>query len=97
MNRLLIAFVLVFSMALSSQPVAAQAAAPDTVSENVPALLVKASEAFSSKDYTEFRAAMERLHQLRPYNSEYMYQLVIARALLDDARSMAPEERGRPV
>lgn len=71
-------------MALSSQPVAAQAAAPDTVSENVPALLVKASEAFSSKDYTEFRAAMERLHQLRPYNSEYMYQLVIARALLDD-------------
>lgn len=49
--------------------------------ENVPALLVKVNAAYAAKDYPAFRDSLEKLHKLRPYNSDYMYQLVIAYAL----------------
>lgn len=54
--------------------------------DNVPGLLVRANEAYVAKDYLTFRKAMQQLHEKRPYNSEYMYQLVIAHALLDEKR-----------
>ena len=43
-----------------------------------------ASRAYTEKDYQGFREAAATLNQLRPYNSEYMYQLVLANALLND-------------
>ena len=55
--------------------------------DNVPDLLVRANEAYTAKDYLTFRKAMEQINKKRPYNSEYMYQLVIAYALLDEKRS----------
>lgn len=78
--------ILVISLALaaSSMPIAAQTAQAETTPENVPALLVRANQAYASKDYVIFRETLEQIHKLRPNNSEYMYQLVIARALLDE-------------
>ena len=52
--------------------------------ENVPDLLVKANTAYAEKDYLAFSKALERLRVLRPNNGGYMYQLVIAYALLDE-------------
>ena len=52
--------------------------------QGVPGLREEANRAFSSKDYRAFRQAMVRLHALRPNNSEYMYQLVLAHALMDE-------------
>jgi hypothetical protein len=46
-----------------------------------------ANQAFTAKDYPAFRRAMVQLHQLRPNNSEYMYQLVLAYALEDEKSS----------
>lgn len=69
---------------LASLPLTAQTDNPQTLPENVPALLVKANEAYAAKDYLTFRGTLKRLNELRPYNSEYMYQLVIAHALLDE-------------
>lgn len=43
-----------------------------------------ANQAYYSKDYRAFKNAMFQLHQQRPNNSEYMYQLVLAYALLDE-------------
>ncbi len=63
-----------------------QAAAPP-LPDNVPALLVAANEAYVAKNYVVFRDAMAKVHALRPNNSNYMYQLVIAHSLLDDKRS----------
>ena len=65
-------------------PVVAQTETPAALPENVPGLLVKANEAYIAKDYLTFRQALESLNKMRPYNSEYMYQLVIAHALLDE-------------
>lgn len=58
-----------------------QAAAPVV---SVPELRREANRAFVAKDYPAFRAAMEQLHHERPNNSDYMYQLVLAHALLDE-------------
>jgi len=76
-------FVLSLALAVSSFPLLVQGGKPAALPENVPALLVKANESYLAKDYDTFRNTLERLHAKRPNNSEYMYQLVIAYALLD--------------
>jgi len=65
----------------------AQDKQPEPLPDNVPALLVRANSAFGAKDYLTFRRVMQRLHEMRPYNSDYMYQLVNAHALLNEKRA----------
>lgn len=69
---------------MTSLPSEAQIAPQKALPDNVPALLVKANETFKGQDYLTFRRVMQALHEKRPYNSDYMYQLVIANALLND-------------
>jgi len=54
------------------------------VAIGVPELIVRARNAYTSENFTEYRQLMSKLHELRPNNSEYMYHLVLANALLDD-------------
>jgi sugar lactone lactonase YvrE len=70
-------------VAITSSQAVAQAGGGGQ-SQNVPALLVKANQAYAAGDYTTYRDSLEALHKLRPNNSEYMYQLVIAHALLNE-------------
>ncbi len=84
LNKSVISFVLAITLVMGSLPLAAQTDTPQAPPENVPDLLVKANTAYLAKDYLEFRKALESLHRMRPYNSQYMYQLVIAHALLDE-------------
>ncbi len=79
-----IALVMAFAIAVSSLPLQAQTATTQAKPENVPALLTRVNEAFTAKDYLTFRKTLESLHKLRPNNSDYMYQLVIAHALLNE-------------
>lgn len=79
-----ISFAAAIVLATASLPAAAQAGSGPNLPHNVPALLVMANQAHAAGDYATFRAALEALHKLRPNNSEYMYQLVIAYALLDE-------------
>jgi sugar lactone lactonase YvrE len=88
LHKSFIAFVMVLTLAVFSSPLVAQIG-PSTESvpvppENVPALLVTINKAYAAKDYLTFRSALVKLHKLRPNNSDYMYQLVIAHALLDE-------------
>ena len=85
MNRPLIAIVVAVFMAFVHVPATAQSPAPGQAqAESVPALLAKANQAYANKNYEALVAALERIHVMRPYNSEYMYRLVLAYALLDD-------------
>ena len=84
LNKYFITLLLAVSLVTISLPVVAQTETPATLPDNVPTLLVKANEAYLAKDYLTFRQALERLHEMRPYNGDYMYQLVIAHALLDE-------------
>jgi len=84
LNKIVLSSVMVMCLLLVSLPLTAQTDNPQTLPDNVPTLLVKANEAYAVKDYLTFRRALERLIEMRPYNSEYMYQLVIAHALLDE-------------
>lgn len=84
LNKIVITLMLATALLISSLPLVAQTDAPEAAPENVPALLVKANEAYLAKDHLAFREALQRLHQMRPNNSEYMYQLVIAHALLNE-------------
>lgn len=84
LQKSVISFAVALMLAAGCLPLAAQTATTAPVPENVPALLVKANTAYVDKDYPAFRTAMESLHKLRPNNSEYMYQLVIAYALMDE-------------
>ena len=84
LQKSVITFVLVFALALGSLPAVAQTGTEKALPDNVPGLLVKTNEAYAAKDYLTFRRALERLHEMRPNNSDYMYQLVIAHALLDE-------------
>lgn len=77
-------FAVSLAFLFCSLPTLAQLAPPQPLPKNVPALLVKANEAYIAKDHQAFRSVLEKLHRLRPNNSDYMYQLVIAHALLDD-------------
>ncbi len=84
LNKSVITLVLMFVLTLASLPVMAQTEPADALPDNVPALLLNANNAYAAKDYLAYRIAMERLHEMRPNNSEYMYQLVIAYALLNE-------------
>lgn len=84
MKKSVITFVLALSLVLGSFSLSAQTAPAAALPENVPALLVKANEAYAAKDYLTLRRALERVYEMRPNNSEYMYRLVLAYALLDD-------------
>jgi len=83
------ASILAFSFLLTSFYLQAQTESDsgEALPDNVPGLLVRANEAYTAKDYLTFRKAMEQINDKRPYNSEYMYQLVIAYALLDEKSS----------
>ncbi|HEY5776457.1 MAG TPA: hypothetical protein VIS57_10245 [Xanthomonadales bacterium] len=80
----LITFVVSLTLVLGSLPLAAQTKTDEALPESVPALLVKANQAYVAKDYLTFRRVLESLRNLRPNNSEYMYQLVLAHALLNE-------------
>lgn len=75
-----------FCCALFSLTLHAQTQVGAPLPDNVPALLVAANEAYAAKNYETFRDAMIKIRELRPNNSNYMYQLVIAHALLDEKR-----------
>ena len=84
-NRTIFRIIAVALLFLSfSIQLEAQAKGDGELPENVPALLVKANEAYAAGDYMTFRRALQKIHSMRPHNSDYMYQLVIAHALLDE-------------
>ena len=87
MNNLFITFVLACALVLTSSSLIAQVTPQKVLPENVPALLIKANDAYANKDYLKFRNVMLALHKKRPNNSDYMYQLVIANALLNDKKA----------
>lgn len=80
----LITLVIAFALAVNGLPLLAQTATTQAKPANVPALLSRANDAYTAKDYLTFRETLESLHELRPNNSDYMYQLVIAHALLNE-------------
>lgn len=91
--RSVITLVIALTLTISGLPLQAQTdtspappakPAKPAKPENVPALLARANTAFAAKDYQTFRTTLESLHKLRPNNSDYMYQLVIANALLNE-------------
>ncbi|MCP4045574.1 MAG: hypothetical protein GY732_06240, partial [Gammaproteobacteria bacterium] len=84
MNKSATKLLLLISLLLVSLPLAAQTASLQKLPENVPGLLKAANNAYAAKDYVTFRDAMAALQKMRPYNSNYMYQLVIAHALLNE-------------
>lgn len=84
MNKSVITLLLVITLVLGSLPLAAQTGNAEALPDNVPALLIKASETFAAEDHLAYRRVLERIREMRPNNSEYMYQLVIAHALLDE-------------
>jgi sugar lactone lactonase YvrE len=69
-------------------PLAAQEipVAQQTLPENVVDLRQLANQFYEEKNHARFRDVMLKLHQQRPYNSEYMVQLVLAYALLGERR-----------
>lgn len=83
LNRKVLGPLLALCLLVTALPLLAQSEAAKKAPENVPALLVKANNTFAEKDYAGFRDTMVTLHRLRPYNSDYMYQLVIAHALMN--------------
>ena len=85
MTGLLLAALLALPAIAQQQP-EIPAELPDNVSE----LRSLAGQAYITRNHDQFRRILEKLHRLRPYNSEYMYQLVLARALQGD-RSAAYE------
>ena len=84
MNKSVKIILLAIFLVLTSLPLAAQTSAEVAQPESVPALLAKAKSAYASQDYLTYRETLERLREMRPNNSEYMYQLVIAHSLLDE-------------
>ena len=84
LHRIVITFVLAFFLAVAGLLLAAQTETQQARPENVPELLVKANTAYAEKDYLAFSRALEQLRKYRPNNGGYMYQLVIAYALLDE-------------
>lgn len=76
--------LLLISLLTVSLPLVAQTTNSQKLPDNVPGLLKAANNAYADKDYATFRDAMVAVNKLRPYNSDYMYQLVIAHALLNE-------------
>jgi len=83
-HKSVFSLVVLVIVAITSFQAEAQAGPGGDQSNNVPALLVKANQAYAAGDYVTYRTSLEALHKLRPNNSEYMYQLVIAHALLNE-------------
>ena len=83
LNKFVMGVALLLVLTVAGNPVMAQAPAAQAKPVNVPELLVKANEAYGAGDHTALAVALEGLTQARPYNSEYMYRLVLAYALLD--------------
>lgn len=82
------AALLLFSAAVHSQALDPNEVGKAPVAKiGVPELLQKASQAFKAKDHVAFREAARQLHEQRPNNSDYMYQLVLAHALLKEKQS----------
>ena len=100
MVKSIIGIVLVATFSLASQVVQSQetlqspAKAPETQTaptapaqqplRSVPELLTLAGKAYEEKSYEDYQQVMSELHAQRPNNSEYMYRLVLANALLDE-------------
>ena len=84
LHKSVMIIVVALTLAVGSLPLAAQTGTKEAKPENVPALLTKANAAYTAKDYLTFRKTLESLRRLRPNNSDYMYQLVIAHALLNE-------------
>lgn len=84
LNKSIPGLLLAICLLLINLPLMAQSEPGKPLPENVPKLLVKANNTYAAKDYVGFSEAMQALHKLRPYNSDYMYQLVIAQALMND-------------
>jgi hypothetical protein len=84
LNKKMLGTVVAFCLSLVATGLMAQADPAKNPRKNVPALLHEANSSYAEKDYAAFRNAMAELHRLRPYNSDYMYQLVIAHALLNE-------------
>ncbi|KAA9130946.1 hypothetical protein F3N42_11370 [Marinihelvus fidelis] len=78
-----VAAIVAASLVLSSAPAFAQPSAaqrPVSVSE----LRQRAAQAYSSGDAATFRSVATALHEMRPYNDEYMSWVVIGAALEGD-------------
>ena len=84
LNKSLTTSLLASCLVLASFQLAAQPESNDAMPDNVPELLVKANDAYNAKDYIAFRDTLMVLTKMRPHNSEYMYQLVLAHALLGE-------------
>jgi len=87
LNKLRVTLPLALTFLLGSFSLAAQTETADALPDNVPALQLKANASYAEKDYLAYRNVLQKLRIMRPNNSEYMYQLVIAYALLDDKSS----------
>jgi len=84
LNKLLITPLLTVTFLLTSLSLAADTETAEVIPDNVPALLIKANSSYAAKDYLTYRKVLQHLRELRPNNGEYMYQLVLAHALLDE-------------
>ncbi len=84
LKKSVITLVLLVGVFTVSTPLMAGTEKSEVRPQSVPSLLVKANKAYAAKDYLALRKTLEQLHALRPNNGEYMYQLVIAHALLDE-------------
>ena len=88
-NRLLLALIVVLALSAwagADEPNFVEKTDAQKVRDlpdSVLTLRQMASKAYYEKKYGEFVLAMEKLHQLRPYNSEYMFQLALAYGLAD--------------
>jgi len=79
LNKFITYLIPLLMLAAGNSSLMAQAAQP----ANVPELLATANKAYTEGNHAALGSALERLHEARPYNSEYMYRLVLAYALQD--------------
>jgi sugar lactone lactonase YvrE len=88
LNKFVTSVMAFLMLVAGSMPAPAQAQAAQPKPANVPELLAAANKAYTDGDYAALGSALEHIHQARPYNSEYMYRLVLAYAL-QDKKSLA--------
>jgi sugar lactone lactonase YvrE len=84
----LLSIIVASFLATSSPPLAAQlkVAAPQPLPDSVVELRGLANQYYEQEDHVRFSAVMDKLVKLRPYNSEYMYQLTLSYALQGERR-----------
>ena len=56
----------------------------DAQSEDIPGLMTEAAQAYAAEDHARWARALQQLHAARPYNYDFMRQLVMAHALNGD-------------